>query len=161
MDFAPLPLDVITAAVANARRLRREVATALEYHGLTWEQFLTLLEIDGYPSTHGGSIARRTGLPRQTIHRYLQVFEQRGLVRWRPQPWVVLVDLTEEGTQVLRHAVADLADICAAIGRIRIEERRCLITAEHSIRRELRRQPRAPGWLERYLQPQLWDDDDL
>jgi DNA-binding MarR family transcriptional regulator len=158
-DFQPLPFDVVAAAIAAGRLLQRHVDRAMGYQGLTWEQLLTLSAVhDARGLIHGGAIARRLDLNRQTVSRYLHRFEDRGLVRWRIEPWIHSVRLTDDGARVLQEAMESLADVFAAIRRVDVDEQRSIVTAPQHIRRELRRPRHQPSWLERYRQPQLWDE---
>jgi hypothetical protein len=77
----PLPFDVAASTIATGRLLERAAARAMENDGLAWDEFITLAEIhDHRGGTHGGAIARRLALRAQTVHRYIQRFEGRGLV---------------------------------------------------------------------------------
>jgi DNA-binding MarR family transcriptional regulator len=159
VQLAPLPFDVVAAAIANGKRLEREANRAIEPEGLTWDAFMTLFEIETHRGgAHGGAIARRLALHPQTVHRYVGRFEARGLVRPQAVTWVTKLHATAAGRRTLWAANDDLADIYAAIRRIPLIEQQAIVTGHRSVVRELRRPPGYRSWLERYLQPELWDD---
>jgi DNA-binding MarR family transcriptional regulator len=109
---------------------------------------------------HGGAIARRIGISRQAVSRTLARFDERGMIRIYADPWMRSVRLTDEGRRVLHQAKDALTGVFAAVRRVNVEAQRRIITAEGAIRVELHRPHHPRTWLERYMQPELWDDDD-
>jgi DNA-binding MarR family transcriptional regulator len=141
----PPPLDVVVAAVVTGRRLVARIDRDLEGRGLTWGMFHALEEMEWHGGwIHAGAVARRMGVSRQAAHVLMHRLGDAGWVEWdKLGAWVRSARLTEDGLRVLEKGFADLADVFDAINRLTMAERKQVVSAAYSMKRELNRRP---GW---------------
>ena len=115
---------------------------ALASVDLTWAQFRAMNDIyerGGW--THASAVARRTGVSRQAASSLFARLDERGFLRWMNEDWIRSVQLTAAGEDALARGWRTLSDIRDAINRLSVEERRGIVSADESLRRELARPP--------------------
>ena len=148
MEGIPPPtIRVISASIANGRRLHTRIDRDLKDLGLTWGRYHALVVLDQTNGwIHAGAIARRMGVTRQSAHALLHHLDERGLLLWMDDRWVHSARLSADGTRVLAEAHEVLGDTYAAIERVEVRDRKAVVAAEYAIDRELRRPPRRRAW---------------
>jgi len=148
----PPPWKVVEAAVRCGRELVTRVDRDLADLGLSWGQFQALaVVVEQRGWIHAGAVGRRMGVSRQSAHALLRRLDARGFLTWKDEGWIRSARPTAEGEEALREAYGRLEDVFAAIARLTIQERKMVVSAEHSIHRELLRPARRPQWYEEYL----------
>ena len=148
----PLAWQVVTAAISCSRQLVHKLDRALGGEELTWAQFRALDAIHvagGW--IHASSVARKTGVSRQAATTLLARLDDRGFLRWFDEGWIKSVRLTETGEEALSRGWQAISHIGDAIDRLSLEERRGIVSADGSLRRELIRRPAQEPWYWDYL----------
>jgi DNA-binding MarR family transcriptional regulator len=147
---------VVAAAISCSRQIVHKIDRALAAEGLTWAQLRALNEIhESGGWIHAASVARRTGVSRQAASALFTRLDQRGCLTWLDEDWIRSVRLTASGERALSRGWLALADIQNAIDRLSVEERRAIVSADESLRRELRRPPPREPWYWQYLPAHL------
>jgi DNA-binding MarR family transcriptional regulator len=153
--IAPPTTEVIVSAITSGRRLVARIDRDLKDLGLTWGRFHALVVIDRTNGwIHAGAIARKMGITRQSAHALLRTLDDRGLLRWKVEPWVRSARLSTDGALILAEAYGALADTFDAIQRLDAKERKAIVVAEYAIRRELHRPPTRRPWYAGHLPAQ-------
>jgi len=143
---------VISASVANGRRLHTRIDRDLKDLGLTWGRYHALVVLDRTNGwIHAGAIARKMGVTRQSAHVLLHHLDERGFLLWMDDRWVRSARLSADGARILSQAHEALADTFEAIQRVDVHERKAIVAAEYAIKRELHRPPRRRAWYADYL----------
>jgi DNA-binding MarR family transcriptional regulator len=152
MPEGPLPWQVVTAAISCSRQLVHKLDRALAGEELTWAQFRALEVIhDAGGWIHASSVARKTGVSRQAATALLARLNNRGSITWFDEGWIKSVRLTEAGEEALSKGWQAVSHIRDAVDRLSLEERRGIVSADGSLRRELIRRPAQEPWFWDYL----------
>jgi DNA-binding MarR family transcriptional regulator len=152
----PLAIQVVIAAVSCSSQIVRKLDRALAEEELTWAQWRALRDIDlrrGW--THAAAVARRTGISRQAATALFRRLDERGFLRWMEEDWIKSVRLTPAGQDAVRRGWRSIEHIREAIDRLSLEERRGIVSADESLRRELIRRPARQPWYWEYLPAHL------
>ena len=145
-----------------SRQLIRRIDRELTAERLTWAQFAVLRDIDQRRGwTHAAAVGRRVGVSRQAASALLARLDARGFLEWMDEEWIKSVRLTPAGERALARAWNTLAETREAIERLSVEERRGLISAAESLRRELARRPARQPWYWEYLPAHLRNHSPL
>jgi DNA-binding MarR family transcriptional regulator len=148
--------QVVAAALSCSRQLVRRLDRELAEQRLTWAQFAVLRDIDDRRGwTHAAAVGRRVGVSRQAASALFSRLDARGFLEWMDDEWIKSVRLTAAGERALARAWNTLAETRNAIERLSVEERRGLISAAESLRRELARRPAREPWYWEYLPAHL------
>jgi DNA-binding MarR family transcriptional regulator len=155
----PLAIQVMVAAVSCSSQIVRKLDRALAEQELTWAQWRALRDIDlrnGW--THAAAVARRTGISRQAASALFRRLDERGFLKWMEEDWIKSVRLTEAGQYAVRRGWRAIDHIREAVDRLSLEERRAIVSAEESLRRELIQRPARQPWFWEYLPAHLRKD---
>jgi DNA-binding MarR family transcriptional regulator len=148
----PLAWQVVEAAISCSRQLVHKLDRALAAEELTWAQFRALGVIhDAGGWIHASSVARKTGVSRQAATTLLARLNDRGSLRWFDEGWIKSVRLTEAGEEALSKGWRAVSHVRDAVDRLSLEERRGIVSADGSLRRELIRRPAQEPWYWDYL----------
>jgi DNA-binding MarR family transcriptional regulator len=152
----PLAWQVVVAAISCSQQIVRKIDRALATEDLTWAQWRTLDVIHTQRGwIHASSVARRTGVSRQAATALFARLDERGFLTWLDEDWIKSVQLTTAGDEAWSSGWRSLADIRGAVDRLSLEERRGIVSADESLRRELARRPFHEPWYWEYLPAHL------